>query len=318
MRLATIAGAILITALGPLESASADEQRMFALMSHEGGVELDRLREFGECIDVVAPNWYSLGSPRGGIPPREPDAPVVDAARESGTGVWPVVNATFPGRALAAEDVRRRLTRKLTGLARRHSYDGITLDIEGLDASVRDPYSDLVRRLDSRLARAGRGLAVYVPRRTSAPPGATAAPYDWAALSAGADLVLASGYNEHYSGGTAGPITTSAGFASVLDYAAGISTSRIAPTIGAFGYRWPFGGAPGELVSTREIEESPPSFIGTYADGEVAYLTVGAISWSETTEGMRMRRQAAAEAGFDWVGLFSLGRESPGFWPSSC
>ena len=172
-------------------------------------------------------------------------------------------------------------------MAHRHSYDGLTLDIEGLDESVRDPYSDLVRRLDSRLARAGRGLAVYVPRRTSAPPGATAAPYDWAALSDAADLVLASGYNEHYSGGGAGPITTSAGFASVLDYAAGISTSRIAPTIGAFGYRWPFGGAPGELVSTREIEASPPSFIGTYADGEVAYLTVGAVSWVETTEGMR-------------------------------
>ena len=101
MRLATIAGAILIAALGPLESASADEQRMFAFMSHEDGVELERLREFGECIDVVAPNWYSLKSPRGGIPPREPDAPVVDAARKSGTEVWPVVNATFAGRALA-------------------------------------------------------------------------------------------------------------------------------------------------------------------------------------------------------------------------
>jgi len=318
MRLLGIAGAIIIASFGFAGPSPASELRVFAFMSHQGGIELERLRDFGECVDVVAPNWYSLDSPRGSVSSREPDMPVMDAAKNSGTEVWPVVNATFAGRALGDEPVRRRLTRRLAALARQHSYDGITLDIEGLAESVRDPYSDLVRRLDSRLARAKRSLAVYVPRRTSAPPGATAAPYDWASLSGAADLVLASGYNEHYSGGPAGPITTSAGFASVLDYAAGFSTTRIAPTIGAFGYEWPFGGGPGELVSTRQIEQSPPSFIGTYSDGEVAYLTAGAVSWSETTEGMRMRRDAAAAAGFKWLGLFSLGRESPGFWPRSC
>jgi spore germination protein len=318
MRLAGFVSALLISTLGFLSPASAGEQRVFAFVSNQGGVEIERLREFGECVDVAGPNWYSLKSPRADIPPREPDARLMAAANASETEVWPVVNATFSGEALTAKPVRRQLARKVAALAKRHSYDGITLDIEGLDESVRDAYSALVRKLGSRLARAGRGLAVYVPRRTSEQPGATAAPYDWSALSRAADLVLASGYNEHYSGGPAGPITTSAGFASVLDYAARFSTRRIAPTIGAFGYRWPFGGGLGELVSTREIEASPPSFIGTYSDGEVAYLTVGAVSWSETTEGMQMRRAAAAQAGFRWLGLFSLGRESPGFWPHSC
>jgi spore germination protein YaaH len=172
----------------------------------------------------------------------------------------------------------------------------------------RAAFSALVREAGASLHAAGRRLAVYVPR----PGPGEGASYDWRAIAASADLLLASGYNEHWSGSRPGPVTTTAGFAAVTDRALRLAGPRRAvPVLGAFGYRWPRSG-PAQLISTADAERLPGA--RSAADG-VARVRAGADTIVyETAAGLRARARAARAAGARWIGLFSLGREPARFW----
>ena len=312
-----IAAVSLALPAAPGEAAKRPPH-LFVFLSHAGGAEFDRLEAAAGCLDVVAPNWHTLETRRGTVSRHTPDPAVVRATRRAGAELWPVANAQFEGSAgaLASATARDRIVRELAGAAYRYDYDGVTLDIEGVPAELRNTYTRLVRRAEARLQRQGRSLAVYVPRRTAAAPVVSAAAYDWNALADAADLVLASGYNEHYRAGKPGPVTTSVGFAEMLAYASSASRRNVVPTIAGFGYQWPWSGGLATLVPAAVAVSSPYAALATQDDGEISYLTPDGVVWSETTAGMASRAAAAAESGFRWLGLFTIGREPRDFWSS--
>ena len=104
-------------------------------------------------------------------------------------------------------------------------------------------YSTLVAQLAAALHAEHRKLAIYAVRRTATDVDDGAAAYDWTALAARRDLVLASGYNEHSATTAPGPVTTRAGFAALALVRRGDVAAKVAPTMGAFGYQWTGGGA---------------------------------------------------------------------------
>lgn len=278
--------------------------RVFAFVSRVGGAELARLEQLGGRIDVIAPNWYTLNIASGDLltPLRGDADTLLIAARERGVGVWPTVNARTGGSAAwVAPEVRRRIVASLRAAALSPGVSGVTLDMEDLTADQRAPFRALVRAAAASLHRVHRRLAVYVPR-----PGPVAGPaYDWRAIGRAADLLLASGYNEHFAGGLPGPVTTTQGFADIVQRALDRAGARKAvPLLGAFGYRWR-PGVPGQLISTSDAERLKRQG-RLRANGEVVVYN--------TTAEMRAQAKAARAAGARWIGLFSLGRESERFW----
>jgi spore germination protein len=215
---------------------------------------------------------------------------------------------------LEAAPQRRRLTDAVAALAASEHFAGITLDIEEIPPADRAAFTTLVRDIARRLHRVGRRLAVYAPRRTAVPPTRFAAAYDWPRLVRTADLLLASMYNEHNRHGAPGPVTTTAGAGAVLRYASGISRRRIAPVLGAFGYRWPLAGGAATLVSSADasVLGAAPGTVVTPTDGEATFEAGGARVWFETTAGLLSRARQARQAGMRWLALFSLGREPAG------
>ncbi len=288
--------------------------RVFAFVSDLGGAELARLRSVGARIDVVAPNWYELTDLAGGTL-RAPHAGrasrLQEVARSRGVAVWPVVNGRTGGSgAWTAPAARARIAAALAGVAAAPGHAGVTLDLEELRPDQRAAFTALVRQTAARVHAAGRRLAVYVPR------GAGGA-YDWRALAERADLLLASGYNEHWAGGAPGPITTSAGFDDVLDRGlAAAGPRRLAPVLGAFGYRWSAPGR-GRLISSADGEARRRARGGAArrADGAVRFRDGSATVVYESASGLRRRAAAARAAGARWIALFSLGREPVTFWP---
>lgn len=284
---------------------------LFAFLSNvEGDRELDSLRRAGRRVSVVAPNWYEADRRLrvSGGPPR---SDVLRLARRNRSGVWPVVNARLGfARVFSRGAQRKRAARALARLAASEGFDGITLDLEEVRPSERRAFSAFVRDLAGRLHRDGRRLAVYVPRRTAVGATRSSAAYDHRSLARHADLVLASGYNEHFAGGEPGPITTARGFRDVVRYAAEVSRSRVAPVLGAFGYSWPPDGGRAELVASYEAQERRRG--GRRSGGAVTYRRDGARVWYESSAGLAARVRAARRERMRWVGLFSLGREPAG------
>jgi hypothetical protein len=272
--------------------------RVFAFLSDLGGPELQRLREVGDRIDVLAPNWHAVSLRTGVFSGPGRRVAVLREARRGRIAVWPVVNAVGGGRFLTDRAARGRLAEQLARLPRAHGYAGVTLDMEEIPAAERAGFTALVADVARRVHAGGRGLAVYVPRQTDA-DGDRA--YDWPALARHADLLLASGYNEHFSGGPAGPVTTPAGFAAVARRAVRIAGPRAAPVVGAFGYRWPAGGGRATMLSA--------------VDAEALRGRVGAdaLHYNSAAD-LRAQVAAARAAGARWVALFSLGREPAALW----
>ena len=309
MALAAVASA----AVAGRRPAPGPPPRVFAFLSPGGGAPLDHLRRYGTRISVLAPNWYALQQVTGGLT-GAPAPQVLGLARADGIAVWPVVDAQLDsGAVIATSAARARIVSAITETAARNGYAGMTLDIEQVPASERQAYTALATALAARLHAAGRSLAVYVPRRTAS--GGDPA-YDWPALAGVADLLIASGYDEHGALTRPGPVTTAQGFSAMLGYAAGVSLTRIAPAVGAFGYSWPAAGGPGELVSTLGAQQTRRDAGAALHGraGDAWYVAGGRIVHYQSGVALRARARAARAAGFHWLALFSLGREPGWLW----
>jgi spore germination protein len=288
--------------------------RVFAFLSHAGGAELDHLRRYGRRISVIAPNWYELRLPDGSLA-GAPSEQVSAFTRAAGAQLWPVVNARLARAGLpGGAGIRGRIVASIAAEAGLRGYDGITLDIEQLPPAQSGSYAALVRALAARLHSQHEQLAVYVPRRTAHGGDHD---YDWPSLARYADLLIASGYDEHAAGGPPGPVTTTTGFAQMLGYAAGISHAKVAPAIGAFGYSWPGRGAgAAQLVSSIDAERLRhlAGVVSHRVGGEVTFRAGGRIVYYEDARALGARAHAARDRGMRWLALFSLGREPDSFW----
>jgi spore germination protein YaaH len=287
--------------------------RVFAFVSRLDGAELERLERVGARIDVVAPNWYSLDPASGELraPLRAAADPLLQTASAHGVRVWPTVNALTGGRASwTSPPARARIVASLRAAALGPGATGVTLDMEELRPRQREAFSALIAEAAAALHAADRKLAVYVPR----PGPGEGASYDWRAIARHADLLLASGYNEHWAGGRPGPVTTPKGFRTVTERALDQAGRRKAvPTLGAFGYRWPARGR-GRLISSSDAQARRGARARTRANGAERFRVGGDTVVYETAAGLRARVRAARAAGAEWIGLFTLGREPLRFW----
>ena len=268
-------------------------------------------------MSVLAPNWYALQNATAGIRGGAPDPQVVALSGKLGFRIWPVVNATVGSSpVIDTPENRAKVIASIAGLAATYRLAGITLDMESMQPEDRPAFTALVRGLARTLHRAKRRLAVYALRRTRKDVRISAYAYDWPALARAADLLLASGYNEHGQSTGPGPSTTRSGFRALADYAAHISRRKVVPTVGAFGYRWPAGGKRAELVPSGVAETRWPGATPLGLDGR-HLATGGDEIYFESAEDLWARERTVRAVRSRWIGLFSLGREPARYWARS-
>ena len=308
---AAAAAALASVVGGPERRPPGPPPRVFAFVSNHGGAEVERLRQVGGKVDVIAPNWFGLDPATGALRGPGKPGPLLAVAQAHGIAVWPTVNALTGGsRAWEAPRARARIADALLAASTFTGASGVTLDMEELRPAQRRSFSALVREAAARLHAADRKLAVYVPR----PGPREGASYDWAAIAAHTDLLLASGYNEHWARSAPGPTSTTAGFTGIVDRALDhAGTAKAVPVLGAFGYRWPARGA-GELISSADARRLRRGKAARHTDGAARFRDGADTIVYETTTGLRRRAAAARAAGAHWIGLFSLGREPARFW----
>ena len=314
-----VAGALVASVLGlSVQGQRAAPKpgpppKLFAFLSTAGGTELDHLRRYGPRISVLAPNWYQLNIPTQSLS-GGPAPEVVTLTRAAGAQLWPVINARVAvGEAIGGPNQRRLIAAAIAAEAARRGYQGMTLDIEQLPADESRAFDALVAAIAARLHAQQERLAVYVPRRTAR--GGDQA-YNWQTLLNSADLLVASGYDEHSAISRPGPVTSAAGFAGVLDYGATVSRSRVAPAVGAFGYAWPAGGGPGRFISTIAANalRARTGARQRAAGGDASFVADGLIVHYQNTLALIARARDARALGMRWLALFSLGREPDAFW----
>jgi peptidoglycan-N-acetylglucosamine deacetylase len=238
------------------------------------------LREYARQIDLLFPTWLQVLSPDGHLQAVDTEtntmfdvvqgqtAYPVDAkvmpflkAEDTDMEVFPVVQnfdgADFvPGVSefLNNPQARARFRREIGMFLASDHYRGLMVDFESFPKKAQPGYVALLNELSSDLHAKGMKLYVSVQVRN--------ADYDYKAIAAAADGVVIMNYDEHYPGGTPGPVASQDWFMDNLDAAVeNIPKQKIICAIGNYGYDWvdrPKHGKlpPGEADKSVSVQEA--------------------------------------------------------------
>jgi len=215
------------------------------------------LREYARQIDLLFPTWLQVLSPDGHLQAVNTDTntmfdvvhgqtvhPVDDKVmpflKTEGTNmeVFPVVQnfdgtdfVSGVGDFLNNKEARSRFRREIGLFLASDHYRGLMIDFESFPKKAQPGYVALLNELSSDLHAKGMKLYVSVQVRNE--------DYDYKAISAPVDGVVIMNYDEHFPGGTPGPVASQDWFLDNLDSAVEeIPKEKLICAIGNYGYDW--------------------------------------------------------------------------------
>jgi peptidoglycan-N-acetylglucosamine deacetylase len=215
------------------------------------------LREYARQIDLLFPTWLQVLSPDGHLQAVDPetntmfdvvqdqkvhtvDDKVMPFLKAEGTGmeVFPVVQNFdgidfVPGIAdfLNNPEARARFRREIALFLATDHYRGLMIDFESFPKKGQAGYVALLNELASDLHAKGMKLYVSVQVRNE--------DFDYKAVSSPVDGVVIMNYDEHFPGGTPGPVASQDWFLDNLDSAVKeIPKEKLICAIGNYGYDW--------------------------------------------------------------------------------
>ena len=214
------------------------------------------LREYARQIDLLFPVWLQVLTPDGHLQGVDPqtnrmfdivhgsaihtvDDKVMTFLKQEDTGmeVFPVVQ-NFDGTDfvpiadfLNDPEARARFRRQISLYLASDRYRGLMVDFESFPKRGQPGYVALLRELSSDLHAKGMKLYVSVQVRNE--------DYDYAAISATVDGVVIMNYDEHFPGGTPGPVASQDWFTGNVEAAMKvIPKEKLICAIANYGYDW--------------------------------------------------------------------------------
>ncbi|MEU9125703.1 glycosyl hydrolase family 18 protein [Streptomyces sp. NPDC048506] len=334
-----LAVAVLTTSFAPAAAATDSPGRRgrtaSAWLPYWGDVDAayrDALRHASQ-LHTVSPFWYETTSDTTiNAHPGAGRRSIIDGLHDAGIDVVPTVTET-----LGADDMaemmhdpvwRRDHVDTLLDLVASQSYDGIDLDYETMavtgDAAAREQvrtgYDALVEDLCARLHDRDKQCVVTVMARVRG----SGTAFDYERLGRYADRIRIMGYDLHWSGGDAGPLSSSAWYDEFLRYATDtIPRDKIEVAFPGYGWDWTVGttGHAGHLT-WKQAEALREQAGAEYRFDEVSgtpyflYEKDGVEHevWYQDAQGVRAQLPLLRKYGVRGTGLWALGFEDPDFW----
>lgn len=205
-----------------------------------------------------------------------------------------------------------------------YEYDGVEVDFESVPAIDRDNLTTFLQKLRDKLEPEGYTLMITVPAKTyDNPKDNWNGAYDYKAIGEIVDMIMIMSYDEHWSGGSAGPISSLPWFEKVAEYASKtIPKEKVLMGIPLYGYDWPQNEKARVLkqagienvrqkynaIVQFDVKSSTPFY--TYTDESGVRHEV----WFEDNDSIAKKVEVVNKYGFKGVGLWRLGYEEPQLW----
>jgi len=287
-----------------------------------GDDSIGSLRRSVDRLSWVAPTLMSLDASGNLVIGDDPAMRRIIAGSLHRPLVMPVLQNAAGGKwdgeaatRIMRDPVRRKaLVSALSAALARSGDAGVIFDFENLPPGSERDLVKLVSETRDALSPQGRLVAVTMPIDSP----------QWPAreLAAASDKLILMAYDEHWQGGTPGPIASDAWFVRNLQRTiAGIAPAKLVVALGNYGYDWHDGAADAMTVEEAWLAAhdsgTAPVFdpVGGNTgfsfedDGhrhDVWFLDAAA-SWNQL--------HALGRLGLRNVALWRLGSEDPGFWP---
>lgn len=304
----------------------------FHSIGGEGGnVTLDSMLADGDCINVIAPTWFSLTDNEGSFYSFASEW-YVESAHARGLQVWGVWdnfnhrNATGAQvseiEVLSYTSKRQRLVRNMVDTALALKLDGINVDFEGLTAACGEHYVQFLRELSVLCRSSGLILSVdnYVPLNFN----------DYYRLDIQGkvlDYCIIMGYDEHWHGsGDPGSVASigyvSKGLDRTLEQ---VPAEKVVNALPFYMILWKTQGTKvtDEYVTLNNLEsflqgmrsvelqwdETTCQNYGEWRSGDEVYQI-----WVEDEDSIRVKLNVMHARGIGGVAVWRLGYGRPAAW----
>ncbi len=282
-----------------------------------------------DVIDDISPFWYSTDA--GGRLYGTRNDELVRIARELNVRIIPSIhNVTAdPGvvdGVLRNPSTRARHIQQIVDEVLARDYDGIDIDYEALDPSLRQSFSAFIRDLAAALHQHDRLLTVAVHAKDS-DWGGLGGFQDWAEIGAHADQIRIMTYDYHWRGSGPGPVAPAYWVDAVAAYARSVvDPSKVLLGVHFYGYDWPPNG-PALARPWHVIEEiikqqgATVNFMERNSLGPVeeSYFNYRAAEgtrqvWLMTRQGLASKINTVQDQDLAGIAIWQLGYEKPEYW----
>ena len=279
-------------------------------------------RHIGE-LDWVVPGWMSIAGPQHAVTRfADPEGHAIIARAARRPTLLPMVqnavNGKWDGAGMAAilRDPKLRATAlgQVETMLVAEKADGVFFDLEDLPESAQPFYRRFLTEAHARFAPRNWKIAIAVPADDPA--------WNLAAYAKVADKLFLMAYDEHYQGGTPGPIASQGWFENVVTRAAAqVPPDRLVVAIGSYAYDWVQGGDT-DAMSVEEAwlaardSSATPRYDRASGDSSFAYDEDGKRHeiWLADAVSANNKFVALRRMGIGSVALWRLGSEDPSLW----
>jgi spore germination protein YaaH len=231
-------------------------------------------------------------------------------------------NSNTIHRMLSNSAARSRAVNGITRTLIENGYQGVNIDFENVPARDRYYLTSFFSELSSELRARHLLITASVPAktyddRTSSQSGA----YDYRALAPYLDQVMIMTYDEHYSGGPAGPVASYPWVEKVIQYSLNsIPNYKIVLGIAAYGYDWSWGN--GRALHYQGIQnlirkyKIAPKWNSKYRVPYFTYRSWGQTHevWYENNYSTSYKAELVRRYNLRGVAVWRLGYEDPSIW----
>jgi len=307
------------------------------------------LREYARQIDLLYPEWLHVLTADGRLQSIDEDTgkyfdvvqgtsvhPVDEKvmpflkSEDTGMEVFPMVNNSDGANwvdisaFLNDPETRARFRQQIAAFLATDKYHGLMVDFEEFPKSGQPGYNALLSELAGDLHAKNLKLYVSVQPHNE--------DFNYAAISGAADGVIVMDYDEHFPGGTPGPVASQDWFAKNLTVAKNlIPPEKLICAIGNYGYDWVERTKNGKLprgmkdtnasvqdswLTARDSEE-PVDFDSDSLNPHVSYLDEHNVRhdiWFLDAVTALNEMRVAQTMGVQTFALWRLGAEDRSLW----
>ena len=279
-------------------------------------------------MNVIVPTWFNVKSNDGtytSLASKE----YVDKAHNMGLKVWAMVENVSTEESIknldtealmSSTSTRKKLIENLMKEADTYGFDGFNLDFESFKAEAGPHYVQFIRELSVSCRKKGLVLSVDNPV-----PSSYSAHFNRREQGIVADYVIIMGYDEHYSGGEAGPVSSISFVKKAIeDTLKEVPKEKVINAVPFYTRVWTVSGdtttsrAYGiqeakQWVEANNVELTWDDELGLYRGGLDGNDGKQYI-WMEEEESMSLKIKAVRDADLAGVACWRLGFEPTDIW----
>jgi spore germination protein len=276
------------------------------------------LKHYVPFLTGIIPFWYTIDS--SGSITGQTNPSVLQIAAQHNLWTFALVEnmagQSVFGPLLNSEANSKRAIENMLTLVEDNGYDGVNLDWEGIAPSEQNNFTDFVQQLAEVFHRHGYYVTLSLPAETGYEPNNSwTGAYNYPALAKSADLLMIMAYDEHYAGGSPGPIASPQWVKLVLNYTiSAVPPSKVVLGIPGYGYDW--GGAGTVALSYSQAQSLEQQYTGQSSLNHFVYVQDGQVHsvWFEDTQSLLSKINLVSDYELRGIALWRLGIEDPKMW----